>query len=40
MIARRSTPESRGGFQSVDHFTGMDFSSAVIDALDQKVARA
>jgi glutathione synthase len=31
-------PESPGGFQSVEHFTGIDFSRAVIDALEQKLA--
>jgi len=31
-------PESAGGFQSVEHFTGIDFSPVVIDALEQKRA--
>jgi glutathione synthase len=30
--------ESPGGFQSVEHFTGIDFSIAIIDALEQKLA--
>jgi glutathione synthase len=31
-------PESPGGFQSVEHFTGIDFAPAIIDALEQKLA--
>jgi glutathione synthase len=31
-------PESPGGFQSVEHFTGIDFSPAIIDALERKIA--
>ena len=33
-------PESPGGFQSVEHFTGIDFAPAIIDALEQKIANA
>ena len=33
-------PESAGGFQSVEHFTGIDFAPAIIDALEQKIANA
>jgi glutathione synthase len=32
-------PESPGGFQSVEHFTGIDFSPAIIDALERKLAK-
>jgi glutathione synthase len=32
-------PESPGGFQSVEHFTGIDFAPAIIDALEQKRAK-
>jgi glutathione synthase len=32
-------PESPGGFQSVEHFTGIDFAPTIIDALEQKLAR-
>ena len=32
--------ESPGGFQAVEHFTGIDFSLAIMDALEQKLAHS
>lgn len=32
--------ESAGGFQSAEHYTGVDFSPTVIEALEQRASTA